>query len=328
MSRSRVRFPSRALFFCAPKRRGRYLFAVRFRPRRALWVTAASLCVLAGLYGVGPRFTSRAAQARPAAAGGESGAKAETAASPRLVTASLTADGADRYDYSLRTPAGQEEGQPGSGLGLVVTAPTTNLGVNLREVGWIDQGPPTVDAEYCVTWTEFSGPITQAGVALRVRSAPRGAQAITVTNNILFGARNGWNIHLWSGSTGELVGQIVLAHAFGPTVFQQPPLPWRLCARTIGPVVEFKAWSMAVDDHEPAWTDPGYGGAFTVPSEWVYPGRAGWYVGHLRGGAQADYGSLEADPLTATVGERLSAASQATGQGVIRSVAASLDRLD
>ena len=164
-------------------------------------------------------------------------------------------------------------------------------------------------------------------MALRVRSAPGGAQAITVTNNIMWGARNGWNVHLWSGARGDLIGQIVLTHSFGPTVYQTPPLPWRLCARVVGPTLQFKAWSLAIDPTEPEWTDPGYGAGFVLPPEWVYPGRAGWYVGHLVSGDQAGYRSLQAHGLQVSVAERASASTQTSAQEVMRSVAAGLEQV-
>lgn len=302
--------------------------------RHALRVGAASLSVVVGV-GVAIGWAAGASEspARPAtpvparsAPGPASPARSVAArpATPRLVTAALTPDGADRYEYALR-PASAPRSD--AATDLVVTAPATNLGVNLRSVGWFDDGTPAVDAESCVTWSEFSGPIAQAGVALRVRSAPGGAQAITVTNNIMWGARNGWNVHLWSGSQGQLIGQIVLTHSFGPTVYQTPPLPWRLCARVVGPALQFKAWSLALEDDEPEWTDPGYGASFALPAEWVYPGRAGWYVGHLVRGDQAGYRSLRAESLDASVGERASSSSQASAQEVMRSVAASLEQV-
>ncbi|MBK6855772.1 MAG: hypothetical protein IPG97_04225 [Microthrixaceae bacterium] len=313
--------------------------------RRALLVSLASLGVVASaaMAGWGPGATAspqvaEAARGRaeadlsrtPRARGiSASGRTAEAAASPHLVTANLTADGADRYEYVLQqsSRSGRRGGQAGTGLDLVVTAPASNQGVNLREVGWFDDESPAVDAQSCVTWSEFTGPIAQAGVALRVRSAPGGPQAITVTNNIFFGARNGWNVHLWSGSRGEVIGQVVLSHSFGPTVFQTPPLPWRLCARTVGRVVQFKAWSMVLQPDEPAWADPGFGASFVVPDEWVYAGRAGWYVGHLVGGDQSDYRQLDAEALEPALGERVAVTSQASAQELVRSVAATLDQV-
>jgi hypothetical protein len=308
--------------------------------RRALRVAVASLGVVIGA-GVaitwaagGPGSTGPApgssgvAEAAPAPAPAVGPARSRATA-PRLVTTDLTPDGLDRYQYTLRPvpadPGPSTDRNPGGTADLVVTAPATNQGVNLRSVGWFDEGTLGVDAESCVTWTEYSGPIAQAGVALRVRSAPGGAQAITVTNNIMWGARNGWNVHLWSGSHGEVIGQIVLTHSFGP-VQQMPPLPWRLCARVVGPALQFKAWSLALRTTEPEWTDPGYGASFALPPAWVYPGRAGWYVGHLVRGDQAGFQALEAQPLHASVGERASASSQASAQEVMRSVASGLEQ--
>ena len=119
----------------------------------------------------------------------------------------------------------------------------------------------------------------------------------------------------------------MLSNSFGPTVYQTPPLPWRLCARVVGPTLQFKAWSLAIDPTEPEWTDPGYGAGFVLPPEWVYPGRAGWYVGHLVSGDQAGYRSLQAHGLQVSVAERASASTQTSAQEVMRSVAAGLEQV-
>lgn len=306
---------------------------------------AAAITWAAGASGsAGSDDGARAGRASAGAvASGAPRPAAPRAAAPTLVTADLTPDGLDRYDYALRTPspgetrsavdepveAGDLRADPAAGgdADVVVSAPVTNQGVSLRSLGWFDQGTLAVDAESCATWTEFTGPIAQAGVALRVRSAPGGAQAITVTNNIMWGARNGWNVHLWSGAEGDLIGQIVLNHAFGLTVFQTPPLPWRVCARVVGPTLQFKAWSLALGPGEPDWTDPGYGASFALPREWVYAGRAGWYVGHLVGGDQIAYRSLTAHGLEVSVSERAAVTAQTSAQEVVRAVAASLERV-
>lgn len=235
----------------------------------------------------------------------------------------LTTDGWDSYQYLVPGPGSD----PSAATAVEVLAPQANQGVNLRAVGWLGEGVLATDALSCVTWTEGTGSIAQAGVALRVRSAPGGPEAITVTNNILWGARNGWNVHVWSGGVGQVVGQVVLSHSFGSTPGQQPLLPWRLCARTVGATVQFKAWSLAVDPAEPEWGDPGYGGSFALPARWVYAGRVGWYVGHLGPGERASFGDLDVKELEVTAADRLAAAATASADEVMRGLAAAVESL-
>lgn len=239
-----------------------------------------------------------------------------------VVSADLTVDGSDRYGYVHSRPAA-----PGGRVGstVEVTAAPSNQGVNLRSAWWLDGQLPAVDQESCVTWSEYSGPIVQAGVALRVRNVGDRTQAITVTNNIMWGARNGWNVHLWNGGArGNLIGQVVLSHSFGSDTAAPPPLPWRLCARVVGTTLEFKAWSMAAEPAEPEWSDPGFGTSFRLPRGWVYPGYGGWYVGHLRPGDSTVFRSLSTDVVHLGPFDRLSISVQAGSDGVQRRTAAGL----
>ena len=91
-------------------------------------------------------------------------------------TARLTTDGSDAYG-STSTPTG-----------MVTSAPTSNTGANLRMVGFKKESPTSVNQEACATWTEGDAGISQPGVALRIAAAPSRVRAITVTNNILYGA--------------------------------------------------------------------------------------------------------------------------------------------
>lgn len=205
---------------------------------------------------------------------------------------------------------------------VAVTADRANIGQNLRAVWWFDGDRQAVDQEACATWTEHSGPIAQAGVALRVRQVGEATQAITVTNNIMWGARNGWNVHLWSsGMPGRLLGQAVLSHSFGARDAPLPPLPWRVCARVVGRSLQFKAWSVAAHPDEPGWGDPGFGTSFWLPSGWIYPGHAGWYVGHLRGGDEVGYRSLSTGVLELQVLARVAVSTQMVADDVQRGVA-------
>ena len=226
-------------------------------------------------------------------------------AAPAFAHGSLTPQGADRYEYRS------------SADGLRVTAPRSNRGGNLRAVWWSAPGKPSVDQQACVTWTDFDGPLVQAGVALRVRRTGGHVEAVTVTNNVWSGARSGWNVHVWRGdlASSGLVGQVFLP-AFGTSVFQ-PPLPWRMCARAIGRLFEFKAWAMAVDP-EPEWGDPTHGASMVLTADTVAAGRAGWYVGHLRGGETTEFDAMHAGRFAPTAGARLAIATRAAGGCVAR----------
>ncbi len=241
-----------------------------------------------------------------------------------VTAADLTPEGSDRFRFELE-PA--PEGVGGPGPTVSVSAPADNLGGNLRTAWWLDGSQPSVDQESCVTWSEFSGDAVQAGVALRVRQVAGRTQAITVTNNVMWGARNGWNVHLWNGGRqGELIGQVSLTHSFGATVFQQPPLPWRLCARVVGISLEFKAWSLTAHSTEPRWSDPGFGSSFMLPRGWHYPGHAGWYVGHLRPGDSTAYRSLRSSPMQMRSMQKLSISTRTVADELKHAVADRLSR--
>lgn len=136
---------------------------------------------------------------------------------------------------------------------------------------------------------------------MRTRTDAQGnTQAITITKNI-FGTF-GWefNVHLWiSGPTRvqELVGKFNFYKSFISSEGGLYPLPWRMCARTLGTTVDLKVWPTSRP--EPAWGDPRYSGSVTVPRRWVYPGFAGWYIGHLQPGHHATFtemGTWKYDP--------------------------------
>ncbi len=149
------------------------------------------------------------------------------------------------------------------------------------------------DEASCVT---ILGPLdgsTQPGVALRIRSDGSRTRAITVTNNILWGARNGFNVHLAdSGAVGEEQMHGIAGYfptGFAPSLRSLPPLPWRLCARVMGQQLQTKVWA-PFQMPEPSYADSRFGLAVTLPPEWVFAGRPGFYVGHLATGASTALG--------------------------------------
>ncbi len=186
-------------------------------------------------------------------------------------------------------------------------APTTNVGGDLRMAWWPSRAPMSVDSEACTTWARRKGVVVQPGVVLRVRQDGGRTRAISVTNNVYYGARWAWNVHLWDAvgtarSPIRQVGSVHLPEVFGSHPEKLPPLPWRLCARVVGSTVQLKAWPTARGT-EPAWGDDLYGGTVKVPSGWVFPGRSGWYLGHLLPGNWSEGEALGSWALHETRGE-------------------------
>lgn len=197
--------------------------------------------------------------------------------------ARLTTDGTDFYGFTS-TPGG-----------MIASAPPANTGSNLRMVGFKKASPSSTNQESCATWTEGNTGTAQPGVALRIDATPGRVRAITVTNNILFGARWKFNIHL-----GDSAAKANMVIAQTLTVnWANTPLPWRFCARAEGPLITMKVWPVT-DAAEPMWSDPAYTATATVPQAWVYPGRPGWYAGHLAAGQRIVYTGLATGQLPPT----------------------------
>lgn len=207
------------------------------------------------------------------------------------------------YEGAFITPEGNDVfGLAVSGTAVRMKAPTTNLGGNTRGLFWRSGAVATADQEVCATWASHSGDGRQEGVALRVRSSQGRTRAITVTNNVAFGARWGFNVHVMdSGSSTPYikVGGYVLDDVFlpdGPGTTRLPPHPWRMCARVVGSVVSFVVWPTT--HVEPAWDDARYGGSVTLPAGWGTAGKPGWYAGHLRPGESMVYDDLTTRAMT------------------------------
>lgn len=175
------------------------------------------------------------------------------------------------------------------GTASEVVAAKSNVGGNTRLL-WANLADPVAnDLRVCATWERFTG-LAQPGLGLRVRRDGNRTRAITVTDNIFWGARFGFNVHVWdtgqaSWVPGRLpvvpVGGADLSATFG-SAGSLIDLPWRVCARVKGRTLDIKVWPLA--DAEPEWGDVRYGRRFRLPMSAVYPGRAGWYAGHLRPG--------------------------------------------
>ncbi len=199
---------------------------------------------------------------------------------PHPQTVVLTPDGFDTYAFTSGAGSAEFAARP------------DNRDSNLRQAFWPTGGPEVVDQQSCATWTSDTGGVTQQGATLRLSTATGHVRAVTVTKNVWFYALWVFNVHVWDTSSLQpftLVGQVDLQPEFFAGG-HLPPLPWHLCARVIGPTVDVKAWPDP--EPEPAWGDPFHGGSVTLPGGWVYPGRAGWYIGHLQPGAAARFDDL------------------------------------
>ena len=194
-----------------------------------------------------------------------------------FVTSVITPVGRDRFAV---VPIGTAD--------ATITAPMTNLDSNLREVFWDDTAQDVSDAGACATWQSASTPALQQGIALRAASSPSGTRAILVTKNVYLGAPWVFNIDVWdtAGPGLTVLKNVDLQNVFKPNG-RLEPLPWRMCARARGELVDFKVWPVGAP--EPDWGDPRYGGATALPAGWAAPGKAGWYIGHLPAGAFATY---------------------------------------
>ena len=147
----------------------------------------------------------------------------------------------------------------------------------------------------CATIKPVRGGLTafsQPGVALHVRSSGGRTTAITLTNNVLWGARWNWNVHYMD--SGRRPTHVGLGSITAPGFYRQgmamPPLPWRVCARTVGNSLQGKIWKAGA--REPAWGDPNFGGAVVLPSGLANGGESGIYAGHLDPGQQLNFGDI------------------------------------
>jgi hypothetical protein len=195
--------------------------------------------------------------------------------------ASLNRSGTDFYRYA-------EDGTDG----MTVTAASSNTQANNHELFWKTAGPTASNEEQCATWTSQTDPndITQQGIALRIKLNADGVPTtVTVTKNIWLGGYWIFNFHEWVGAKGTLLGSVNLNKTFQvPNTNQAHPLPWRICARTDGATLEFKAWRYGVE-REPAYGDPDHWGKTTLHPAFVYAGKAGEYVAHLAASRSARY---------------------------------------
>lgn len=167
-----------------------------------------------------------------------------------------------------------------------VAAPGSNTGGNLRMVGVDHTAPFATDQTACATWSGSAASTVQPGVAVRASVTATGTRAITMTNNVMFGARWIWNLHLAdSGAANPMAGVTAFDYSniFGATPSGAGSrMAVGFCLRVAGTTVTSKVWPLS--SPEPSWSDPTFVRRADVGPELVFPGRTGWYMGHLAPG--------------------------------------------
>ena len=202
----------------------------------------------------------------------------------------LTPDGTDRDTITSTDDALRAQALP------------TNAGTNLRVVFWPKGVDRATDGESCARWSGRTGALTQQGAALRVVRSGTRVRAVTITQNILYGARWNFNVHVWDPAADpplRKVGDVSLTELFRETGIEGDV---EVCARTLGDRAEVKVWRPW--QAEPAWGDPHHGGAVALPRAVRFAGQAGWYVGHLGADEHADFSDLSTWTYDAQDGAR------------------------
>jgi hypothetical protein len=213
---------------------------------------------------------------------------------PNLAQRYLTRDGNDTY--VLKVGAGA----------LRVDAPRTNRatpqGSTTRTVIWPPGTKAATDQQSCATWTDSRGSWAQQGIALRVRADGSRFRTIVVAKNIVYGASWQLNVYTWDTARSpyfQTHGAVPLRAPFASGNVPRP-LPWKVCARVEGRIVTVKGWRP--DEPEPGWSNPTHTGRVTLPAEWTYAGKAGWYTGHVQPGGTIGMNGLRTSTWVVTKG--------------------------
>jgi hypothetical protein len=207
---------------------------------------------------------------------------------------------ADAYDFAR------------SGGTVAVSAPATNQGGNRRMLYWPSLAQPRTNERSCQSWADSTQSVDQQGIALRIAPTADGlgTRAITVTKNVVYGYIWVLNVHVWDTTISATSPERELAHfsldaVLGSSYANVTPPPWHVCAEVVGNILQFMVWTGS--NPQPSWDDATAVHSVTLPDSWVYPGAAGWYIGHLRAGDTDTFTDLQTwalagslDPLTTT----------------------------
>lgn len=198
----------------------------------------------------------------------------------------LTRDGAD-----VTTITESSHGR------IDATAPATNVGGNSRTLFGRTDAPISTNQYSCAT-VAHSGGIVQEGVAVRMRADGDRHRGITVMKNIFGGVNSVYNVHLWDTTIGgDLPARHIAGFAMEDSVGHgnSDSVPRRLCAKVEGQTLTFKVWPAG--NPEPEWNDPTASRSLVLPSDWVFDGQPGLYIGHL----EANDWAVFTDTVTGTL---------------------------
>ena len=211
-----------------------------------------------------------------------------------FATQVLTAEGNDSFTYESTNDNG-----------VYMTAPTTNSGINLRQVMWKNTkngNQSVLNSQTCATWVSESTDMLQEGLALRVfhNDKTGRTKALTLTKNTIFGIHWEFNVLSWDtnrkGDPWVGIKQFNMADIMLNSNGQMKPMPWRVCARADDNKFSFKIW-FPDTMNEPSWHNKTYTRSVTIPRQFMIPGKTGWYIGHIPAGGNATYSDLTTKKL-------------------------------
>jgi hypothetical protein len=122
-----------------------------------------------------------------------------------------------------------------------------------------------------------------------------------VTKNVFFGIWWTFNVHLWDSTSSHpftLIGQFDESSILRSNIIQNSD-PWHVCARADGSLFQFIVWSGT--NPQPSWDDASAVQQVNLPAGWDYPGRAGWYIGHLNAGDVDTFTDMQTWSLTGAI---------------------------
>lgn len=220
---------------------------------------------------------------------------------------------------TLTSPSGETYAYQGEDGIITATVDPQSTDGNIREVFWNTADPYGADQQTCTTWgttalsAYFDDPQKrplQPGLAMRIAPTTDGSgvRAITVTENVWYGAVWIFNVHVWDSTSDQPFTQLagfdlrdivgwMYVQSDGTQHSTVKPPPWHVCARTQADQFSFKVWTQ--DTPEPAWTDPTHVFTVTLPDGWDYPGYSGNYIGHMHAGQWATFSGFTTGPLCA-----------------------------
>ncbi len=176
------------------------------------------------------------------------------------------------------TPDGTQYSVSGRNGSATASASISSGGDN-REFFWDGGDPTEADSTVCATFATGQGN-DQQGISLRISpiidsGGLPGIVAITVTRNIIYGAFNAFNFHVWDTASDSPQPYI----QFGQTVISSLPYapavyPLNLCARTVtsANTAEFIVWTSG--QAKPAWDSTTQGGSAVIPADAPRSARA------------------------------------------------------